>query len=209
MRAAVDVFALSHNQYTALAPDLLRLRQAADDPEYTPVELFDECAAASRRLASRIRNGEVPEAEQDALIADYGHRIREAGADILANDPKTQEVLTARARIAGTDALVAEAQAVRAAVDLLVPVTEGLLARRLPEDAVVATDPAADAEDRKVAGAKLASRIVRIARVLVRVAAWTGGAVVGTAAVLEAIPVIQASPIFQALLQAVYRFLGF
>jgi hypothetical protein len=209
IRAAVDVFALTHNQYTALAFDLRQLRQAADDPEYTPVELFDECAAASRRLASRIRNGEVPEAEKDALIADYGHRIREAGADILANDPKTQEVLTARSRIAGKDALVAEGAAVRAAVDLLQPLTEGLLAQRLPEDAVLATDPAADADDRKVASVKLASRLARIAKVLGWAVSGTGAAIIGTAAVLEAIPVIQSSPIFQAALQAVYRYLGF
>jgi hypothetical protein len=209
IRAAVEVFSSVQNQYAALASDLLRLRQAAGDPDYTPVELFDECAAASRRLASRIWNGEVPEAETDALIADYGHRIREAGADILANDPKTQELLTARARIAGTDAFVAEGAAVRSAVDLLLPVTEGLLAQRLPEDAETASDPAADPEDRKVASVKLASRLVRIAKVLAWAVGGTGATIIGTAEVLEALHMIQSSPIFQAALQAVYRFLGF
>ena len=95
--AAVDIFARVGNQYTALAADLRMLREAAEDPEFTPVELFDACASASRRLGLRIRNGEVPAADEDALIADYARRIRDAGADIRGNDPTTPAVLEARA----------------------------------------------------------------------------------------------------------------
>lgn len=206
IQKAVNLFSGdTGNQYAALSPDCAMLADAIHDAANLPLELFDSCASASRRLNARVRNGDCPPPETDPLIADYQARLREAGADILANDPQTQQVLAARNAIIGNDALVANDTVIRAAADLLLPIVEGVLARTLPVDAAVATELKADAEDRKVASVRWAGRVVRIAKIMGGVV----GTVVGTAAFLEAIPVIWASPIFQAAYQAALRYLGF
>lgn len=204
------------NQYAALAPDCAMLASAVADAGNLPVELFDACASAVRRLTARVKNGDCPPPETDPLIADYAARLREAGADILGHDAKTQEVLAARNAINGNDALIDGAAVILAAVGEIQPVTEGLLRAALAVDAKVATDLAANPEDRKVASYRLVSRMVRISKVLSWAVAGTiatvGGAIVGLPKVLEAIPQIEtilASPYYQAVWQWLLRYLGY
>lgn len=210
IRKAVGLFeGLSSNQYSALAPDLAMLTQAVDEAANLPVELFDACASASRRLRARVRNGECPPVESDPLIADYLSRIREAGADVLAHDPKTREVLAARNATTGNDALIEHADAVRATVEVVLPMTEAALTIVLSRDAALATDPGADAEDRKDASVRLSGRLLRVGQVGAAVVAGGAGLVLGTQKVLEAIAAIQVSPVFQQAVQAILRYLGY
>jgi hypothetical protein len=197
------------NQHRALAPDHDMLRRAVADAGNLPVELFDACASASRRLTLRISNGECPSTENDALVADYLTRVREAGADILAHDTKTQEVITARHAILGNDALIDGTVVICDAVALIVPITEGVLATALPRDAALATDPKADPNERKEASFRLGSRFLRIVKVIGVGVVVSGGGIITTAELIQAIPVIQASPIFRQAQQAILNYLGF
>jgi hypothetical protein len=160
---AVNLFGdQPENQYSALTPDLKMLRDAVEDAANLPVELFDACASASRRLGLRAKGGECPEPEKDPLLQDYLQRIREAGADILSHDPKTQQVLERRNAILGNNALIEERETVIAAVEQITPLTEGRLNTALATDAETATNPNAPDEERKVASFKLVSRVLGI-----------------------------------------------
>ena len=204
---ATEVFGANpENQYAALPADLAMLRAVVADAEATPVELFDACASASRRMRARIELGSCPAADKDPLIEDYGTRIRDAGADILANDQQTQNMLTARNSIAGNNAMQEGAADIANLVALIEPLTTGRLTLVLSSDATVSADPKADQEDRKVASIRFGSRVLRIAKII---AAGTAAAIIRTKEVLEAIPVILASPYYKAALQWIFKFLGY
>jgi hypothetical protein len=137
----------SANQYTALRPDLALLAEVVAEADTLPVELFDVCASVSRRVIHRARMGECPDPETDPLLADFLHRIREAGADVLGNDPMAQDVLARRAGIAGNRAFTEGREVILAAAGLLVSVSEGYLAKAMPRDAEAATNLVSDPED--------------------------------------------------------------
>lgn len=194
--------------YGGLSADLVMLRDAVADAANMPVELYDACASATRRLAVRAANGECPSPDKDAVLSDYLTRLRDVAVDILSHDPATQSVLDRRNAITGNDALIDFGTAVQHATAEVVPVTAGHLAKSLPKDAVLATDPTATPEDRKAAAFRLASRFLRIGK-------WVGGAVAGAGAsvvlakeVVEALPIIQASPYYQQVMAAILRWLG-
>ncbi|MCU0826472.1 MAG: hypothetical protein MUE52_03490 [Tabrizicola sp.] len=207
-KAIALVDAQSFQQYGSLSADLAMLMSAVDDASNLPMELFDSCVSASRRLATRVANGECPPVEKDAVLNDYRSRLREVAADILAHDPQTQAVLERRNRIVGNDALIVAADVVTGAAAQVVPITEGALATALPRDAALSTNPQADAEDRKDATYRLAGRLLRIGKWVTLGVGGTGAAIIGSKEVLEAIPAIQASPLFQQALSAILRWLG-
>jgi hypothetical protein len=161
---AVDLFgeAASTQQYRAIAPDLDMLRRAEADAGNLPVELYDACASATRRLAMRAEAGECPAPDSDPLLADYRNRLIDAAADILAHDPMTREVLERRNRIKGNTALIDGKMTLNVAVQIVLPGTEGRLADTLPQDGMLATDPQANPEERKDASVRLAGRMLRI-----------------------------------------------
>lgn len=198
--------------YGGLSADLAMLRDAVADAANMPVELYDACASATRRLAVRAANGECPPPDKDAVLSDYLTRLREVAADILSHDPATQSVLERRNAITGNTALIDSAVAVQQATAELLRVTAGHLAKSLPKDAALATDPTANPDDRKAAAFRWAGRFLRIG-------AWCVGASVGATYalgqtivlakdVLEALPIIQASPYYQQALAAVLRLLN-
>lgn len=194
--------------YGGLASDLAMLRAAVADAGNMPVELYDACASATRRLAIRAANGECPPPDKDAVLADYLTRLREVAADILSHDPATQSVLDRRHAITGNAALIDAAEAVLQATADVVPVTAGLLAQALPRDAALATDPNAAPEDRKAAAFRWAGRVLRIGRWVGGAMVGTGGALVLTKEVLEALPILQASPYFQQAMAAILTWLN-
>ncbi|MEZ5912890.1 MAG: hypothetical protein R3D84_12245 [Paracoccaceae bacterium] len=196
------------NQYTGLSPVFAILNAALTDAGNMPIELFDACASASRMTVGYGARGDCPTAEQDPLIADFLHRVREAGADILAHDPATRDMLEKRHAITGNNALVEAGGEVVEAATKIADQAEGRLATMLPDDAATATNPDADPEARKDASFRLASRLLRIAKI--GAAAGAGGAaiIVGTKEVIEALPVITASPYYQTALDAILRWLG-
>lgn len=196
----------SANQYTALQPDLALLAEVVAEADTLPVELFDACASVSRRVIHRARMGECPDPEKDPLVADFLHRIREAGADVLGNDPMAQEVLARRAGIAGNRAFTEGREVILAAVRLLVSVSEGYLAKVMPRDAEVATNPESDPEDRKVSAFRFAGRLLRYP---VAVAAVGGSAVIGVATFIQSYQFIMALPQVQAAIQVVLKYLGY
>jgi hypothetical protein len=148
-------------QYGAIAPDLDMLRRAEAEAGNMPVELYDACLSATRRLAVRAAGGECPSPEKDALLEDYRNRLVDVVADILAHDPMTQDVLDRRNWIKGNSALIDEAETVTRAVEAVLPASEGRLAETLPLDAKLATDPNADPEERKTASVRLSGRMLR------------------------------------------------
>ena len=192
------------DQYTGLAPAFDVARRALDGAADLPVELFDACASAARITAHRASTGDIPAPEQDALIAEFLTRLRDAAADILAHDAQARDVLERRNAIRGNDALLDNAGLVVEAVAELVPATEGHLAEALPRDAAIATDPDADPEERKVGAFRLAGRILRFAAVALDRAAKTISA--GEKVVWLGRE-IAASPRFQHLLEIVLRYI--
>lgn len=197
------------NQYTGLSPALSVLRTALEDAANLPVELFDACASASRLVVALGRQGNCPSPEQDPLVQDFLTRVREAGADILANDPKTREVLERRNAIVGNDALIDGRKIIVQLAVEIAALSEGRLATALPDDAWVATDPNANPEERKVASVKIAGRLLRIGKLAFWIVGGTGGAIIGTQKVLEAIPAIAASSIYKMAVEYMMRWLGF
>ncbi len=161
----------ARQQYGAIAPDLAMLRAAVADAGNLPVELYDACASASRRLTIRAGGGECPSPDMDPLLADYRNRLVDVSADILAHDPMTQDVLDRRNRIKGNDALIEGASTISLAVQIVLPATEGRLADTLPLDGQMATDPQADPELRKVASVRLTGRMLRILKWVGEIAA--------------------------------------
>lgn len=194
------------NQYTSLAPVIADLNDALTDAANLPVELFDACASASRRIEAHARLGDCPPPDKDATVADFLARIREAGADIVGSDPKTQDVLERRNAVLGNDALIEGRAIILAVAAQLAEVSEGHLAVAMPRDADAATDPAADAESRAISAFKVSGRLLRYGALG---AAGIGGAIVGTKEVLEAIPSILASPYYQQTIEFVLRHLNF
>ena len=195
-------------QYTALHVDLEMLESAVDSDPSLPIELYDACQAALTRLNARCGNGELPDLENDALLQDYRSRLRDAGSDLFGNDPMTQNVIATRNKVLGNDVFVENADDVKRAVEEIQPALEGTLADALPHNAEVATNVHLDVEDRKSDTYKLVSRVVRIAKIAAIGIGAVGGAVIGTAGVIEAIPVIQGSQHFQYLLELALKWLG-
>lgn len=194
--------------YGGLSADLAMLRDAVTDAENMPVELYDSCASATRRLAVRAANGECPLPDKDAVLSDYLTRLREVAADILSHDPATQSVLERRNAITGNAGLIDSAVVVRQATTEVLPVTAGHLANSLPKDAALATDPSATAEDRKAAAFRWAGRFLRIGKFVGGAVAGAGASVVLAKEVVEALPIIQASPYYQQAMAAILRWLG-
>ena len=130
----------------------------------------------------------------------------------LWSDVREQRLPPGSDAITGNTALIESAVAVQQATAELLRVTAGHLAKSLPKDAALATDPTANPDDRKAAAFRWAGRFLRIG-------AWCVGASVGATYalgqtivlakdVLEALPIIQASPYYQQALAAVLRLLN-
>jgi hypothetical protein len=193
------------NQYTSLQPDLALLAEVMTGAGTLPVEIFDACASVSRRILHRARMGECPDPERDPLLADFLHRIREAGADILGNDPKAQEVLARRAGIAGNNAFIEGRAVILEAAGLLASVSEGYLAKAVSRDADVATNQASDPEERKVAAFRFAGRLLRYP---MAAAGMAGRALIRAGQMVDAYQAIMGLPQVQAAIQLVLRLLG-
>ena len=198
------------NQYRPLEPVLRVVRESLQDSANLPVELFDACASSSRMAANFVRNDVIPRPEQDATINEFLTIIRETGADILANDPKTQQVLTRRNAILGNEVLVDNADLIRAVAAELAAVSEGALPRLVLRDAALATDPAAGADDRHESSFRLSGRMVRYAVIGTTAAVAAGGAAIKNSKEIYWLgDKIYQSPQFQAALEVVMRWLGF
>lgn len=201
---AIEVFNDQPGQgYGALDADRAMLRRAVDDAGNLPVELYDACSSATRRLEVRIQNGECPSAEQDALIADYRNRLREAAVDILASDAEAAKVLERRAAITGNDALIEGRETILEVVEAAGPLLEGRLANTLPQDAEIATRRDAPPEDRAAASFLISGRLLRIKQVCKGFSIGTRG-VVRSADFLRAIEYLATSEVSGIL----FRFLG-
>ncbi|MBC9248225.1 hypothetical protein H4P12_16245 [Paracoccus sp. 11-3] len=212
---ATEIFDGASDQlYGGLAQDLSMLRRMAEDVGASPVELFDACSAATRRLVVRIQTGECPSAEQDPLIADYRKRLRDAAADILGSDEETRMVLERRAAIIGNTSLIDNRDAIIEMTEAVLPVLDPHLAEVLPEDANAATDPAVAPEDRAVASYRLIGRLLRIKKALpVARDVATGfaignGALVGAVNYMQAIEFLATSPAIKTAIEAILRYLG-
>lgn len=211
-RKIVKAIGLFENQsgqiYGALDDDRAMLRRVIEDADNLPVELYDACASALRRLDVRVRNGECPPADRDALIGDYRDRLRDAAADILGSDPETASVLQRRAAVVGNDALIDAREAVLEVVAAAGPLLEGRLADTLPKDAEAATRSDTPPEERGNASFRLAGRMLRIFREVGRGFAHGNKGLVGVANYLQAMEYLATSPTVQAVSEAIFRFLG-
>ena len=200
----------SDNQYRPMEPAMKVIRDALEDATNLPVELFDACASSSRIIATLVRNEAVPTAEQDALINEYITLIREAGADILGNDTKTQDVLTRRNSILGNNALVENAKAIQFVVSQLVEVSEGTLVRVMPRDADLATQPSNDSVESKDSAFRLVGRLLRYRAVqLAKGAKGAVDAIVGAEKAWLVLTRLVATPQFQQVWAAILRWIGF
>lgn len=170
-----------------------------------PVVLFDACASAARITAGYARTQSIPDPDQDPLIAEFLRLVRQTGADIAAHDPRTREVLETRAHERDESALIETRDVILPLANAVAEVSEGELAAALPQDAETATNPAADQEERRVAGFRLTGRMIRVGAVsgVVGLGA-VGAAIIG---IREIIWVAQL-PQWQLFLKALWRYLG-
>ena len=167
MKRAIDLFfeRLS-NQYHPLTDAVVTVRTAIENNENIPMELFDACASATRMVGSLARSESIPRPEDDPLIGEFVQILREVAADIIANDPKSQETLARRNAIEGNNALQVSAQVINITVGQIVNVSEGALARELTLNAKDALEKNPESEDARDGAFKLSGRIIRALRVL-------------------------------------------
>lgn len=202
LAGAAAIFDHDHsNQYTGCMSELDLLREVIATDPILPVELFDTCASVVKRMTIRIENGDIPGDDKDPLIADFMQRVRQAGADIFANDPKTRDMFAALNAFAENDALLEAREDVQAGADQIAEVAEGALQRDLPLDADQATDPDTDPETRKRSGYRLVSRVVRVAFFVIGAAAAGVGVTANVTALAE-------SQWFMALFNAALKYIG-
>jgi len=148
------------NQHTAVLPELRLVRDAVEDAENLPVELYDACTSVTLRIAARIKDGELPAEGQDALIADFLKHIREAGAEIFAEDKETRKAVARRQAITPNDALLEHGDEIMAVAKVIAEVSEKGPLQQLPEAANQALDPTVSTEGRHTVSFKLVGRII-------------------------------------------------
>lgn len=164
MTKAVELFdgQLASQMYGALQPDLDMLSAALRDAENMPIELYDACASANRRLVLRAQRGECAGPDQDPLIGDYHQRMVDIAYDILSHDPMARDVLDRRNRQPGNDAFLQGSDFVTQGTAIVLPATEGRLNTALQVDGQTIIDPNADSEERKAAGFRWVGRMSRV-----------------------------------------------
>lgn len=186
------------NQLSAINPELQLLRCALAEVPLHPIELFDACASTANRVRMRCDGGELPEPHQEPLLADFLTQVRNAAADIFANDDRTKQMVSARNEVLGNDALIDARKEVLEGVAEIKHAAEGILSVDLEQDAAIATNPQSDPEERKNSGYRLVSRVARITSIVI------GGSVAFAASVAA----LADSPAALALAKAVLRYLG-
>ncbi|WP_297341370.1 hypothetical protein [Pseudophaeobacter sp.] len=203
------------NEHTAILPELVLLRDAIEDAENLPVELYDACSSITTRVAARIEEGSLPTEEKDPLIADFLKHVREAGAEIFSEDEETQKALARRKKVAPSDALLNESEAVQEVADVIAEHSEPGPLARMGETAAEVLDPTASAEDQHAVRFKFVSRLLRGMQALgwnfMDSAVKTAGKATGTAvvgAVVDAATLQITTPYFQATYRAILQFLG-
>lgn len=192
------------NQYQPLDVLLRMLRDALDDCENMPVELFDTCASVSRMIAKMAQTETIPLPDEDALIGEFIAILRETAADILTADPATQDRLAKRNTLRKDNALRDVAQDIHKVVGDITQVSEGALTRLLPENEQTALNPAADPQDRQIAAYKLAGRLLRVNRTLRDI----GGTLSDYKELVHFGKVLINSTQFQTVIAAIMRALG-
>ncbi len=192
------------NQYNPISDAVRVVRTAIEDIENIPMELFDACGTATRMVASLSKSETIPSPDQDALIGEFVHLVREVAADIAANDPKAQETVARRNSIEGNNALQVNAEVINFTVGQIVNVSEGALARELANNARNALETAPETEAARTGAFKLSSRVLRVHRVLREV----GENIAAYKELYHFACVLIAHPQMQQALQAILRYLG-
>ncbi len=137
----------ARQQYGAIAPDLAMLRAAVADAGNLPVELYDACASASRRLTIRAGGGECPSPDMDPLLADYRNRLVDVSADSHPLRMIHEHVTIGI--IAAPTGLADRGMRQRSALAIVMPRSAGSSTKATMPcslDGQMATDPQADPE---------------------------------------------------------------
>lgn len=145
--------------YAGLAGECGLLRSAVARYRTRPLMLLHSCQRVAGRVQGKVAAAEVP--KDDALVGDFVATIARAVGDLLAFDPDVREAEEARARQTVTLPSPDLAPTLLAAAREAAGLSEGDLARELPEDAeIVLSD--APAADKAVAQYRLRSRLLRV-----------------------------------------------
>ncbi len=151
-----------NNQYSALLPEVEKLREGISRYQDRPQRLYDVALQVARRVSHKEVLGECPEAQKDALVADFKSELLATADDIRKLDQKVQEVVDARLVEKLHAADLAGGAALPDAASILVQATEGDLSTEMTEDAMIVADPNADPVERRNALYRFASRTFRI-----------------------------------------------
>lgn len=193
------------NQYTAVLPELRLVRDAIEDAENLPVELYDTCTSVTTRVAARIKDGALPAEDKDALIADFLKHIREAGAEIFSEDEETRKAVARRRAIEPNDALIEHGDAIWAVANKISGVSESGPLEQLPQAANQALDPSVSSEGRHTSSFKLVGRIIAV---LTTVGAAGFAFPPPVQGAIESYRWLVADPQVQIVWQAILRYLG-
>ena len=151
-----------NNQYLALLPDVEKLRRALVRISVRPLRLHDVSADLIVRLDIRIRNGECPNTDKDALVASYKADLAGAMVDLQAHDPRVAEAVKARLTH-GVEAVSEEdTNALADGVEAAAQITNELLRKELREDIATIRNPHATPIETRQAVYRLSSRLPRI-----------------------------------------------
>jgi len=192
------------NEHTAILPELALLRDAIEDADNLPVELYDACSSITTRVAARIKEGSLPTEEKDPLIADFLKHVREAGAEIFSEDEETQKALVRRNKVAPSDALLNESEAVQEVAEVIAEHSEPGPLARMGETAAEVLDPTASAEEQHAVRFKFVSRLLRGMQAL----GWSFMDSAAKSAGSETGKWVVRAPVAAAAIHAVLQFLG-
>jgi hypothetical protein len=162
MRDAADSFdeaGGANGPYAILTTEIEMLRRASDLADPRPIHLYDTSRRALRRTLGKVKEGFCPD---DTLVQDFAIQLEELSSDLRLFNEDVQTAVSARATAKLKDAGPEARQVFQDAAEAIAAVAEGDLAKDLPDDALVATDPKADPELRRAALFRFASRMVRI-----------------------------------------------
>jgi len=148
-----------NDPYGTIRAERDMIAKAISEYAARPRMLFNSCMRVVRRMEFKMQTGDCP---KDALVGDYQTQISGAANKLLSYDTEVKAAVTSES-VTRLDSATPEqrGQLVLAATEIA-RLAEGPLKDELPSDALIAADPTASIEDRRLAIYQTTSRVLRI-----------------------------------------------
>ncbi|WP_282094540.1 hypothetical protein [Epibacterium ulvae] len=185
-----------------------------------PTDLYEICGEIVAHVKRRDRNGEIPDAKTDTLIAGFLEIVQSVGVEIYSADPETREFVERVQSLMPNTALEEETAALLKTAQFVGEHSDPGALSDLPETGKKILAPVEDEQDL----VQHSQRVTFVGRLLRAMGAlgWSfsenvfkaAGKTIGTTAGFAAVAALDAAslqvltPYWQSALSAIFRFLG-